>query len=150
MFTSQVKIKNDEGKGIPKTPKEIELEGVKESLRETDPVGPLVEIAKTVDQVGMNFILCTLDLSLFQERSFFFFFFFFFFFLFFFFFFFFFFHLAFSLSPTYQARTIMTCLEAVSEKNLRTTVAVTASRGRGKSAAMGLSMAGWGGSLYVV
>eukprot|EP01087_Luapelamoeba_hula_P013063 TRINITY_DN3711_c0_g1_i1.p1 TRINITY_DN3711_c0_g1~~TRINITY_DN3711_c0_g1_i1.p1 ORF type:complete len:1097 (+),score=223.23 TRINITY_DN3711_c0_g1_i1:342-3632(+) len=40
-----------------------------------------------------------------------------------------------------QAKTILTCIEAISEKNLRTTVAITAARGRGKSAAMGISVA---------
>lgn len=36
----------------------------------------------------------------------------------------------------------MTFLDAASEKSLRTTVALTAARGRGKSAALGLAIAG--------
>ncbi|KAA0148865.1 hypothetical protein FNF29_06339 [Cafeteria roenbergensis] len=40
-----------------------------------------------------------------------------------------------------QARALLTCAEAISEKQLSSTVAVTAGRGRGKSAAMGLSIA---------
>eukprot|EP01135_Chromosphaera_perkinsii_P005386 Nk52_evm67s343 gene=Nk52_evmTU67s343 len=40
-----------------------------------------------------------------------------------------------------QAKAILTFIEAISEKNLRSTVALTASRGRGKSAALGLSIA---------
>lgn len=36
----------------------------------------------------------------------------------------------------------MTFLDAASEKTLRSTVALTAARGRGKSAALGLSIAG--------
>ncbi|KAJ9534735.1 hypothetical protein QJQ45_013106 [Haematococcus lacustris] len=41
-----------------------------------------------------------------------------------------------------QARAVVTFLDAASEKTLRSTVALTASRGRGKSAALGLAMAG--------
>eukprot|EP01125_Pyxidicula_operculata_P010778 TRINITY_DN3550_c0_g1_i1.p1 TRINITY_DN3550_c0_g1~~TRINITY_DN3550_c0_g1_i1.p1 ORF type:complete len:1035 (-),score=287.65 TRINITY_DN3550_c0_g1_i1:40-3144(-) len=40
-----------------------------------------------------------------------------------------------------QAKAIVTFVEAISEKTLRSTVALTASRGRGKSAALGLSIA---------
>lgn len=40
-----------------------------------------------------------------------------------------------------QAKCIMTNAEAISEKNLRSTVVITAARGRGKSAALGLSIA---------
>ena len=40
-----------------------------------------------------------------------------------------------------QARAVLTFCEAISEKTLRTTVALTAGRGRGKSAALGLAMA---------
>lgn len=36
----------------------------------------------------------------------------------------------------------MTFIEAVSEKTLRSTVSLTASRGRGKSAALGIAVAG--------
>ena len=41
-----------------------------------------------------------------------------------------------------QAKAVLTFLDAASEKALRQTVALTASRGRGKSAAMGLAIAG--------
>jgi N-acetyltransferase 10 len=41
-----------------------------------------------------------------------------------------------------QARACVTFLDAASEKTLRATVALTASRGRGKSAALGLAVAG--------
>ncbi|CAM9182779.1 unnamed protein product [Chrysoparadoxa australica] len=41
-----------------------------------------------------------------------------------------------------QARALLTFMEAISEKTLRSTVALTAARGRGKSAAIGLCLAG--------
>lgn len=41
-----------------------------------------------------------------------------------------------------QAKAVLKCIEAISEKTLSSTVAMTASRGRGKSAALGLSLAG--------
>lgn len=41
-----------------------------------------------------------------------------------------------------QAKAVMAFMEAVQEKTLRTTVSLTASRGRGKSAAVGLCLAG--------
>lgn len=41
-----------------------------------------------------------------------------------------------------QARAVVTFLDAASEKTLRNTVALTASRGRGKSAALGLAISG--------
>jgi len=41
-----------------------------------------------------------------------------------------------------QAKAVVTFLDAASEKTLRSTVALTAARGRGKSAAMGLAVAG--------
>ena len=47
-----------------------------------------------------------------------------------------------------QARAVVTFLDAASEKTLRSTVALTASRGRGKSAALGLAMAGAVGLGY--
>lgn len=42
----------------------------------------------------------------------------------------------------YQAKAVLKFIEAISEKTLRSTVALTAARGRGKSAALGLSVAG--------
>lgn len=71
------------------TPEQRELEDLKESLADTQPVGALVEVAKTVD----------------------------------------------------QARAVLTFVEAISEKTLRSTVALTAGRGRGKSSALGVSIA---------
>ena len=41
-----------------------------------------------------------------------------------------------------QARAVISFLDAASEKTLRSTVALTAARGRGKSAALGLAIAG--------
>ncbi|KAM9450694.1 RNA cytidine acetyltransferase [Clarias gariepinus] len=41
-----------------------------------------------------------------------------------------------------QAKAVLKFIEAISEKTLRSTVALTAARGRGKSAALGLSIAG--------
>ena len=40
-----------------------------------------------------------------------------------------------------QAKAVLKFIEAISEKTLRSTVAMTAARGRGKSAALGLAMA---------
>uniref|UniRef100_A0AAV1VF88 RNA cytidine acetyltransferase n=1 Tax=Peronospora matthiolae TaxID=2874970 RepID=A0AAV1VF88_9STRA len=72
------------------TKDERELQELKTSLRDTQPVGALVEQARTLD----------------------------------------------------QAKAILTFVEAVSEKTLRSTVALTAGRGRGKSAALGMALAG--------
>ncbi|CAH2325808.1 RNA cytidine acetyltransferase [Pelobates cultripes] len=72
------------------TPEEQELQDVKQSLQDTQPVGVLVENCKTLD----------------------------------------------------QAKALLKFIEAVSEKTLRSTVAMTAARGRGKSAALGLAIAG--------
>jgi len=41
-----------------------------------------------------------------------------------------------------QAKAVLTFVEAISEKTLRSTVALTAARGRGKSSALGLAVAG--------
>lgn len=41
-----------------------------------------------------------------------------------------------------QAKAVLLFIEAIAEKTLRSTVALTAARGRGKSAALGLSIAG--------
>ncbi|KAM8939834.1 RNA cytidine acetyltransferase [Pelodytes ibericus] len=72
------------------TPEEQELQEVKLSLQDTQPVGVLVDHCKTLD----------------------------------------------------QAKAVLKFIEAVSEKTLRSTVALTAARGRGKSAALGLAIAG--------
>jgi N-acetyltransferase 10 len=72
-----------------KTPATRELEDIKESLADTQPVGSLIQLAKTVD----------------------------------------------------QAKALLTFAEAISEKTLSSTVALTAGRGRGKSAALGVAIA---------
>lgn len=66
-----------------------ELKAIKENLAESQPVGSLVNLSRTVD----------------------------------------------------QAKALLTFVDAVAEKTLRNTVALTASRGRGKSAALGLAIA---------
>ena len=72
-----------------RTAADRELEEIKESLRETQPIGSLVQLAKTTD----------------------------------------------------QAKALLTFVEAISEKTLASTVALTAARGRGKSAALGVAIA---------
>lgn len=49
--------------------------------------------------------------------------------------------LNFSCCDDSQAKAVLTFVEAISEKTLRSTVTLTAARGRGKSAALGLSLA---------
>lgn len=66
-----------------------ELDGIKDSLAETQPTGSLVTLAKTVD----------------------------------------------------QAKALLTFVDAITEKTLQSTVALTAARGRGKSAALGVAIA---------
>eukprot|EP00854_Cymbomonas_tetramitiformis_P012697 gene12697-15013_t len=66
-----------------------ELRELNESLADTQPIGPLVNLCRTID----------------------------------------------------QGKAVVTFLDAASEKTLRSTVALTASRGRGKSAALGFSSA---------
>lgn len=68
---------------------ETELKALRESLRDTQPVGALVNCCKTLD----------------------------------------------------QGKALLKFIEAISEKTLRSTVSLTAARGRGKSAALGLSVA---------
>ncbi|XP_018326936.1 RNA cytidine acetyltransferase isoform X2 [Agrilus planipennis] len=70
------------------TEREIELKEIKENLRDTQPVGSLINICKTID----------------------------------------------------QAKALLKFIEAISEKSLKSTVSLTASRGRGKSAALGLAV----------
>lgn len=41
-----------------------------------------------------------------------------------------------------QARAVMSLVDSISEKNLKQTISLTAGRGRGKSAALGISVAG--------
>ncbi|KAL8932339.1 MAG: hypothetical protein Q9216_006878 [Gyalolechia sp. 2 TL-2023] len=72
-----------------KTEAKKELDGIKESLVDSQPVGSLAQLAKTVD----------------------------------------------------QAKALLTFVDAIAEKTLRSTVALTAARGRGKSAALGVAVA---------
>ncbi|KAI3322649.1 DUF699-domain-containing protein [Xylariaceae sp. AK1471] len=73
----------------PKTEAQKELDSIKESLQETEVVGSLVGLARTVD----------------------------------------------------QAKAILTFIDAITEKKLRGTATLTAARGRGKSACLGLAIA---------
>lgn len=86
---SIVPISINEGEG-GLTEAEKDLKELKDSLRETQPVGSLVGKCRTLD----------------------------------------------------QAKAVVTFLDAISEKTLRSTVALTAARGRGKSAALGVAIAG--------
>jgi N-acetyltransferase 10 len=70
------------------SPAARELESVKRSLEDTQPIGSLVTLAKTVD----------------------------------------------------QAKSLLTFVDAIAEKTLQSTVTLTAARGRGKSAALGLAV----------
>ncbi|KAI1467572.1 DUF699-domain-containing protein [Daldinia caldariorum] len=72
-----------------KSPEQIELEQIKESLRDTQPIGSLVQLARTKD----------------------------------------------------QADALVTFVDAIAAKTLRNTVSLTAARGRGKSAALGVAIA---------
>jgi N-acetyltransferase 10 len=72
------------------TENQTELNELKVAMKDTQPVGKLIDICRTLD----------------------------------------------------QARAVLTCVEAISEKTLRSTVVTTAARGRGKSAALGISIAG--------
>ena len=65
-----------------------ELDGIKDSLVDSPPVGSLIQISKTVD----------------------------------------------------QAKALLTFVDAIAEKTLRSTVTMTAARGRGKSAALGVAI----------
>jgi N-acetyltransferase 10 len=75
---------------VPVPEGEVELVQLKESLKDTQPVGALSSLCRTLD----------------------------------------------------QARALLKFIEAISEKSLRSTVSLTAARGRGKSAALGLAIAG--------
>eukprot|EP00928_Gymnodinium_smaydae_P038712 TRINITY_DN26640_c0_g1_i1.p1 TRINITY_DN26640_c0_g1~~TRINITY_DN26640_c0_g1_i1.p1 ORF type:complete len:1041 (-),score=246.90 TRINITY_DN26640_c0_g1_i1:44-3166(-) len=78
----------DEDGEAPKTAAEKELSELKLSTADVQPMGPILSLARTLD----------------------------------------------------QAKAIMTFVDAVSEKTLNRTVALTAGRGRGKSAALGLAI----------
>ncbi|CAK9065097.1 unnamed protein product [Durusdinium trenchii] len=72
----------------PKTSNERELDELKETTADTQPIGPIVNVSKTLD----------------------------------------------------QAKAVMSFVDAISEKTLNRTMALTAARGRGKSAALGLAV----------
>ncbi|DAA79736.1 TPA_exp: Uncharacterized protein A8136_0509 [Trichophyton benhamiae CBS 112371] len=71
-----------------KSPSKKELQSIKTELEDTQPVGALVKLARTVD----------------------------------------------------QAKALLTFVDAIAEKTLRSTVTLTAARGRGKSAALGVAI----------
>lgn len=75
---------------LPSSEEETDLNILKESLRDTQPISALVNCCRTVD----------------------------------------------------QAKALLKFIECISEKTLRSTVSLTAARGRGKSAALGLAIAG--------
>ncbi|KAK2580182.1 hypothetical protein KPH14_012448 [Odynerus spinipes] len=75
---------------LPSSEEQTELDILKESLRDTQPISALVNCCRTVD----------------------------------------------------QAKALLKFIECISEKTLRSTVSLTAARGRGKSAALGLAIAG--------
>ncbi|KZC10103.1 N-acetyltransferase 10 [Dufourea novaeangliae] len=75
---------------LPSSEEQTELNALKESLKDTQPISSLVNCCKTID----------------------------------------------------QAKALLTFIECISEKTLRSTVSLTAARGRGKSAALGLAVAG--------
>ena len=76
--------------GILKSPNDAELEDLKDSLRDTPPAGPLINLCKTLD----------------------------------------------------QAKAVAQFIDQLAEKQLKPPTSLTAARGRGKSAAMGLAVAG--------
>ncbi|XP_047369805.1 RNA cytidine acetyltransferase isoform X2 [Vespa velutina] len=77
-------------KKSPSSEEQTDLDILKESLRDTQPISALVNCCRTVD----------------------------------------------------QAKALLKFIECISEKTLRSTVSLTAARGRGKSAALGLAIAG--------
>ncbi|XP_063992726.1 RNA cytidine acetyltransferase [Diachasmimorpha longicaudata] len=88
-----VSSKNLKIEPVPKLPsseENVELNALKESFQDTQPVSSLVNLCKTVD----------------------------------------------------QGKALLKFIEAISEKTLRSTVSLTAARGRGKSATLGLAIAG--------
>jgi len=88
-LSSHVKTLEKTTCGAPNSDREEELVELKTSLQDTQPVGALVNQARTLD----------------------------------------------------QAKALLKFVEAISEKTLRSTVSLTAARGRGKSAALGLAIA---------
>ena len=89
-----------------------ELKEIKNSLQGVEPAGSIVGATRSVEQVNISPNFPTIFSKI---------------------------------SPKFlrifQAKAVMTFIEAISEKSLRSTVTLTAGRGRGKSAALGLAMA---------
>lgn len=104
------------------SPREQELKDLKESLQDTQPVGVLVDSCRTMDQVSIS-DRASIDLAEIYDpstQS----------------------SAILTVSSVLQAKGVLKFIEAISEKTLRSTVALTAARGRGKSAALGLAVAG--------
>lgn len=104
------------------SPREQELKDLKESLQDTQPVGVLVDCCRTMDQVSIS-DRASIDLAEIYDpstQS----------------------SAILMVSSVLQAKGVLKFIEAISEKTLRSTVALTAARGRGKSAALGLAVAG--------
>ena len=94
-----------------------ELQVLKESLADTQPIGHLVGCCRTLDQASFVTV-CALSS----------------------------FHVCTHSTPIpslccLQAKALLKIVEGISEQSLSSTVAVTASRGRGKSATLGLALA---------
>ncbi|XP_076302455.1 RNA cytidine acetyltransferase l(1)G0020 [Lasioglossum baleicum] len=83
-------LKIEPAQKLPNSEENVELDALKESLKDTQPISSLVNCCKTID----------------------------------------------------QAKALLKFIECISEKTLRSTVSLTAARGRGKSAALGLAIAG--------
>ena len=83
-------LKVEAAQKLPSSEEQPELNALKESLQDTQPISSLVNCCKTID----------------------------------------------------QAKALLKFIECISEKTLRSTVSLTAARGRGKSAALGLAIAG--------
>ncbi|KAK2100600.1 N-acetyltransferase 10, partial [Saguinus oedipus] len=117
-------------------PSDLELKELKESLQDTQPVGVLVDCCKTLDQVSVvrrtsNIKIQYSIWSATEAKQ-----------------------AGFpfhsgnrissyiALYAAQAAKAVLKFIEGISEKTLRSTVALTAARGRGKSAALGLAIAG--------
>jgi N-acetyltransferase 10 len=96
--------------------RERELKDLKDQFREEFPVGPLIGKCCTMDQVNVyavNICLCvSVAMSHILRLS----------------------HI--------QGKAVINFLDSILDKSLRSTVALLAARGRGKSAALGLAIAG--------
>nr|CAD7403941.1 unnamed protein product [Timema poppensis] len=88
-----------------------ELVSIKESVQDLKPVGVLVNQCKTTDQASETFYVNSHIKFVFIDMT------------------------------ILQAKAVLKFIEGISEKTLRSTVSLTAARGRGKSAALGLSIA---------